>query len=147
MARETNMPPFGEETFNPFKQFNPLKLFKFPGIDMETLLSSYQKNMELVATTQEIAAESTKSIMELQNAYVKKVFDEWNEHLKYCCSQAPLEEKTAHHAETAKATVNQTIEQVQKLNSILAKSSAKMFSSTQKRIKEGVDESMNLQRK
>ena len=56
MTKETNIPPFGAQRFNPFKQF------KLPDVDTETLLSSYQKNMELMNTTQRVVAETTQSI-------------------------------------------------------------------------------------
>lgn len=141
MAKGTNIPPFIEEGLSSFKQF------KFPGVDMETLLSSHQRNMELIATTQQIAAESTKSIMELQNEYLKKVFDQWNEQVKCCCSKAPMEEKTTDQAKAAKAVVNEAVEHTQEFNSIIAKSIEKIGQSVQKRMKEGLEESVNLVKK
>jgi phasin family protein len=147
MAKETNIPPFSEDAFNPFKQFNLFKQFKFPGLDLETLLSNYQRNMELMNSTQQVVVDATKSIMELQNEYIKKVFDQWNEQLKYCCSKAPLEEKTTRQAETTKAALDQAVEHTQGLTSIVAKSNEKIIDSVQKRIKEGLDESLNLAKK
>ena len=109
MAKETNVPPFSEEGFKLFQQFNPFKQFKVPGMDMKSLMSNYQRNIELINATQQVVAEATKSVMELQSEYMKKVFDQWNAQIKYCCSKAPLEEKMAQEAEGAKKAVNQTI--------------------------------------
>jgi len=141
MTKETNIPPFGEEGLGSFKNF------KFPGVDMETLLASYQRNMELMNTTQRIGAETVQSVMELQNQYLKRVFDQWNEQIKYGFSKSPLEEKTTRQAENAKATVDKTIEHVRDVNSIVAKSNEKIIQSVQKRFKEGLDESLNLAKK
>ncbi|HUX80435.1 MAG TPA: phasin family protein [Alphaproteobacteria bacterium] len=139
MDKEKNI--FGEESFNAFKQF------KFPGLDLETLLSNYQRNMELMNSTQQVVVEATKSIMELQNDYFKKVFAQWNEQVKYCCSKAPLEDKTTRQAEATKAALDQAVEHTQGLTSIVAKSNEKIIGSVQKHIKEGLDESLNLAKK
>lgn len=143
MAKETNIPPFGEEGLKLFQQVNPFKQFKAPGMDMGFLMSNYQRNIELINATQQVVAEATKSIMKLQSEYMKKVFDQWNAQVKDCCSQIPLEEKTAHQAEAAKTAVNQTIAHTQELNAIVAKSNEKIIDSVQKRFKEGLDESLN----
>jgi len=147
MAKETNVPPFGEEGFKLFQQFNPFKKFQAPGMDMGILMQNYQRNIELMNATQQVVAEATKSIMELQSEYMKKVFDQWNEQAKYCCSKAPLEEKTAQQAMVAKKAVNQTIEHTQELNAIVTKSNENIMDSIQKRFKEGVDESLNITKK
>ncbi|HUX80675.1 MAG TPA: phasin family protein [Alphaproteobacteria bacterium] len=147
MAKETNIPPFGNAEANPFKQFDAFKQFKFPGLDLETLLLNYQKNMELMNSTQQVAVEATKSIMKLQNDYFKKVFDQWNEQVKCCCSKTPLEDKTTRQAEVTKAALDQAVEHTQGLTSIVAKSNEKIVDSVQKRIKEGLDESLNLAKK
>ena len=147
MVKETNIPPFGSEEANPFKKFDAFKQFKLPGLDLETLILNYQRNIELVNSTQQVVAEATKSIMELQSEYMKKGFDQWNVQVKDCCSKAPFEEKTTHQAEAAKTAVNQTIAHAQEVNSIIAKSSEKIIGSVQKRFKEGLDESAILVKK
>lgn len=141
MAKEANIPPFMEEGLNSFKKF------KFPGADMENLMFIYQKNIELMNATQQIAVETTQSVLELQRQYMKTAFDQWNDQIKYCCSKAPLGEKTAHHAETTKAAVNQIIEHTRELNSIITKSNEKMNESVQKHFKEGLNEFSNQAKK
>ncbi len=138
MAKGTNIPPLGEKGFN---YFNP---FKFPGINMEIFLRSYQNNMEFLNASQQIAIETTKSLIEIQNQYVKKLFNQWNEQVKTRPFQSPLHEKTAFPAEAAKEAVEQTLEHLGELNSILVKSNEKMNESIKKRFKEGLDESLNV---
>ena len=147
MTKETNAPPFGKEWTTSFNQFNPFKQFKFPGVDAGTLLSSAQKNMELIAKAQQLAADSTKSIIDRQNEYCKDAFDQWNEHLKFCCSKAPLEEKTAHHADISKKAIDKTVTHLRDVNSIIAKTHEKIVESVQNRLKESIDESLNLAKK
>lgn len=141
MAKETNVPPFMEEGLGAFKKF------KFPGIDMEKLLSSYRKNLELMSKNQQIVTETTQSLMELQTQYIKNAFDVWSEQVKNCCSKSPLEDKPAQHSEAAKATFDKTIEHLQNVHSVVAKSNEKMNESIQKRLKEGLEESLNMTKK
>lgn len=141
MAKETHIPPFMEEGLNPFKHF------KFPGADIENLMTMYQKNIELMSSAQEIATETTKSVMELQRQYMKRAFDQWNDQVKSYCSKTPLQEKASSHADAAKEAVNQTLEHIQEVNSIIAKSNEQINKSIQKRFKEGLDESLNMAKK
>jgi phasin family protein len=141
MTKETNIPPFMEEGLNSFKKF------KFPGADMGNLISIYQKNMELMNVTQQIAVETTHSVLELQRQYMKTALDQWNNHINSCCSKAPLEEKTAHQAEVAKTAADQIVAHTKALHSIIAKSNEKINETVQKGLKEGIDEFSNVVKK
>ncbi len=141
MTKETFTSSLSEGIFNPFKNV------KGSMLDMETLTAIYQRNLELMNSTQKIAAEATKSIMELQHEYFKRTLDQWNEQIKYCCSKAPLEEKAACHAEASKEALNQTIKHAQEVNSIMVKSNEKALEAIQNRIKEGLDESVKMTKK
>ncbi|MBY0293436.1 MAG: TIGR01841 family phasin [Alphaproteobacteria bacterium] len=141
MAKETNIPPFMEEGFRSFKQF------KFPGADMETLLSTHQRNMELMNAAQKITTETTQTVMDLQKQYFKSIFDQWNDEVKNSFSKAPSEEKTAHQTETAKAAIDQTIKHVRDVNDIIAKSNETIIESIQKHFKESLNNSADLAKK
>ena len=141
MSKNTNTPPFGEEMFNAFKQF------KIPGVDMEALTASHQKNMELLASTQKKVIESTNSIVELQNKYLKKVFDQWNEQLKHNCTQTSFEEKATCHAQSAKEMSERTLEHMKEINTIIVNSNEKILDSIQKHFQESFNDSLNLVKK
>jgi len=141
MAKESNVPPFMEEGLGSFKHF------KFPGVDMEALMESYRKNLELLSKNQQIAIETTESLMELQNQYIKNAFEKWNENVKQCCSKTPLEEKNTQHSKAAEETVDKTMEHLRDINAVIAKSTAKINESIQKRFKEGLEESLNMTKK
>lgn len=134
MTKEAHIPIYMEEYINFLKQF------KFPGSDIGNFIQTYQKNLELMNAAQEIAVETTNTMMGLQRRYMKKTFDQLNDQIKNCCSKAPLNEKTAYSSEAAKATVRQTIEHIQELNSLIAQSNEKLNASIQKRFKENFEE-------
>lgn len=141
MAKEENIPPFGERLFNPFKGMN------YPAFDMKTLTSSCQKNIELMNSNQKIVAEATQSIMALQNQYLKTIFEQGNKGMKNCLSQAPLEEKMTCQSEVTKAMVDKTVEHARDINSIIEKSNENMIESIQTHFKEGLDESADIAQK
>ncbi len=141
MSKDTNIPPFGEEMFNAFKQF------KVPGINMEALVASHQKNMDLLASTQKKAVESTNSIIELQNKYLKRAFDQWNEQLKHNCTKPFFEEKAACHAQAAKEISDRALEQMNDINTIIVQSNEKIIDSIQKHFQESFNDSLNLVKK
>ncbi|MBY0500652.1 MAG: TIGR01841 family phasin [Alphaproteobacteria bacterium] len=141
MIKDTHIPPFMEEGLNAFKQF------KFSGVDTENLMSTYQKNLELMNAAQQITVETAQSVAELHNQFMKNAIAQWNDQIKYCYSKAPLEEKTTYHAEATKAAVDHVIEHTRALNSIIAQSNAKLNETLQKRFKEGLDDSINMTKK
>lgn len=141
MNKNTNIPPFGEEMFTAFKQF------KVPGIDMEALATNHKKNMELLASTQQKAVESTNSIIELQNKYLKKVFDQWNEQLQHNCGKTSFEEKAACHAQSTKEMSDRTLEHLKEINTIIVQSNEKIIDSIQKHFQETFNDSLNIIKK
>jgi phasin family protein len=141
MASASNIHPNMNEGLNFFKQF------KFPGAYMETLVAMQQLNTGLLNETQQIAMETTKSVMDLEQQFMKNAFDQWNEEVKYNISKAPLEEKTTHQAEVAKDAVSQISEHANKLSSILTQSNEKFNETLQKHIKMGMEESSNLSKR
>ncbi len=138
MANDTNLPPFMKKGFDSFKDF------KYPGLNMEVFLEGYQRNIELISATMKIATETTESLMELQNKYIQKAFEQWNEEIKYSMSKAPLDEKTSHQTEVAKSTVDDAIKHAQDVSSILVKTNEKIVESVQTRFKEGQEEVKDL---
>lgn len=141
MAKNTNIPPFMEEGLNAFKKH------KFPGVDMETLLTSYQKNVEFMNAAQQIATETTQSLLELHNKFLLESFEKWNEQLKNNLSTSTPTDKTTQQAESSKAVIDKMIDHAREVHSTVEKSNEKLVNSLQKRIKDSVDESVTLAKK
>src|SRR5579863_277291 len=117
MDKIVNILPFGEEGLKQFQQFSPFKQYKFPGVNTNTLLSSYEQNVEFMNTAQKIATEATQSMMELQKEYFEKVFNQWSEEVMNSFSKNSFEEKITHQAETAKTMVDEMINYGRDINS------------------------------
>jgi hypothetical protein len=126
-----------KSTFPPFfgKEFGSFKMFEFPGVDMDTLLSSYQKNMELMDVSRKITTEATQSLITIQNKYIQKFMGQWNERMKNGFSKVPCEETTAHQAETAKTADNEMLQHLRNTHSIIQQSNKKIIESIQNHFK------------
>lgn len=141
MARESNIPPFLGKEFGSFKNF------KFPGGNMDKLLSGYRKNMELMNATQKIVTETMNSLREGQKQYTQKVISEWHKQVENSLSRVPFEEKTAQHTQAVKTTVDETIQHLRSTNSIISQSNKQIIESIQRRFQEVVDESSEILKK
>lgn len=147
MAKETNIPPFGKEGLKLFQQLNPFKQYKFPEVETDTLLSNYKQNVELINRTQNIATETTQSVIDLHKQSFKKVFDQWNEEIMNSISNKPFEEKMTHQAETAKTLVDEMINHMRDVNVVIAESNKNIIDSIQNHLQEGLNESATLVKK
>jgi hypothetical protein len=137
MTKDTNIPPFMEESMKAFKDF------KFPGNNMQDMMAMYKKNIELMNTTQQIAIEATKAMMELQRNFMQSAFEEWSDQMKTAASKGSFDDP----AQKAKKAMDDTVEHMKELNTIVEKSNEKIKDSFQKRIKESIDETTNLGKK
>lgn len=141
MSKNTNIPPFMEESLNAFKKH------KFPGVDMETLLKSYQKNVEFMNATQQVMAESTQSLLGLHKQFLMEAYEKWNEQLTNAFSASSPADKITEQTEASKAALERMVEHAQDLQSTVEESNKKLMDSFQKRFKDSVDESINLAEK
>lgn len=141
MSKDPYTNPFAGDTFNAFKEA------KLPWFDPELMFSSYKRNMNLITTTQQIAAETTKAVVQLQAQYIKDVLEQLSERTKQNISTASPEEKATQQSEATKASLDQAIDHARNVNTVIAKSNEKIIETVQKRFKEGVDESASMAKK
>ncbi len=141
MSKDPYTNPFAGDTFKAFKEA------KLPWFDPELMFSSYKRNMNLITTTQQIAAETTKAVVQLQAQYIKDVLEQLSERTKQNISTASPEEKATQQSEATKASLDQAIDHARNVNTVIAKSNEKIIETVQKRFKEGVDESASMAKK
>jgi len=141
MTTERQEHSFWTEHMNTFKDIQP------PWLDNELFMTAYRRNMELMNTTQQITAEATKAIMQLQTQYMKYIFDQLGKQTKEGLSTASPEEKAFHQSDLAKQAIDQALEHAREINSIIAKSNDKIIERIQKCAKDGVDESISMAKK
>ena len=139
MNKETNN-FWGEN----FKKWNEAKL---PWLDSDLLLSNYRRNAELINTTQQIVAETTKAVIQLQAQYMKEVFEQANTQTKQNMTMGSPEEKVSRQSDATKRNLDQAVEHTRNLNDILSQSNEKIIENVQKRFKETIDETASMAKK
>jgi hypothetical protein len=105
-------------------------------IEIESLIDGYKRNLELMNTTQQIAVEATKSMIQLQTQYMKQAFDQLSAQARTNCD-VTAHEKKATPSQMGITGVDQVVEQATKINTLLSKSNEKIISNIQKSFKEG----------
>ncbi len=137
MTMDTQFPPFLEET---------LKSLNLPAGNVEAILEIYKKNIELMNTTQQIAIEATNTILELQQKHIQRAIEQWNDQVK-SANRDPADIKIEDTAKATKDKLNETLEHINEVNAVVEKSNKKIKDSFQKRLKESVDEVVELSKK
>src|SRR3990167_6513629 len=115
MSKDTYTNTFWNESLKGWKDA------KLPWLDMELMLSSYRRNMDLINTTQQIVAETTKAVAQLQTQYMKDTFEQMNEQTKQNISMTSPEEKVARQSDATKKNLDQAVEHARNLNEIISK--------------------------
>lgn len=141
MTKNTNFPPFMEEGFGAFKKF------KFPGVDTDTLLTNYQRNLEFMNSAQQTVADTTQSLFGLHKQFLLEAFEQWNEQVANAFSPSSPVDKVAQQTEVSKAAMNRMVGHLQDLKSTVEEANKKLMDSLQKRFKDSADESANLAKK
>lgn len=141
MMKDTFTNPFWNENLKGWKDA------KLPWLDMELMLASYRRNMDLINTTQQIVAETTKAVAQLQTQYMKDIFEQMNEQTKQNISMSSPEEKVARQSDATKRNLDQAVEHTRNLNEIISKSNEQLIENVQKRFKESVDETTSMAKK
>ncbi len=91
--------------------------------------------------------ETTNTIMELQRKHFQRALDQWNEQIKSPSSMDPAKVKIDDAADVTKDHLNKTLEHINEVNSVVEKSTKKIKDSVEKRLKESVDEVVELSKK
>lgn len=138
--KKTFIPPFWEDTLKIFKQA------KVPWLELEPFLANYRRQMELINTTQKIATEATKAIIQLQTQYMKHTFEQLSKRARHNFSTSS-NDKTTQQADLAKAKIDEAIDHARELNSILLKSNDQIIESFKKSTKDSIDKSTSIAKK
>lgn len=141
MTKETFTNPFSAENFKGFKDV------KLPWLDSEFILSNYRHNMNLINSTQQIAADTTKAIMQLQAQYMKDVFEQLGEQTRQNISTFSQKERATKQSEGAKTAIDHAIEHARNVNTLISQSNEKIIENVQKRFNEGVEETAAMAKK
>jgi phasin family protein len=128
---------------NPFTDFDFSKFageFKFPMVNVESIVESNRKNFAAFTTAGTSAVESLKTIAQRQGDMVRAALEDLSKHGSEVLAAATVEEKAAKQIDFAKKSYDAVVANAKELGELYAKSQTEAFSVINERIAELTDE-------
>ena len=128
---------------NPFADFDFSKIageFKFPMINVETIVEATRKNFAALTTANTTAVESMKAIAQRQGDMVRAAMEDFSKHGSDVLSAATVEEKAAKQIDFAKKSYELAVANTKELADLYTKSSTEAFEALSARVAELTEE-------
>jgi phasin family protein len=122
---------------NPFVDFDFSKIageFKFPTMNVETVVETSRKNFAAVTTASTAAVESRKTIATRQGDMFRAALEDFSKHGSDVLSAATVEEKIAKQIDFAKKSYDLAVTNTRELAELYAKGQAEALETLSARV-------------
>lgn len=115
--------------------------FKFPGVNVESLVQAQRKNFEAIAAANQLALEGYQAVAKRQADIVRESIEEFTKvGQELTATGTAPDVRLAKQAELAKAGFEKGLSNARELGEILMKSNTEAFGVISKRVAEALDE-------
>ena len=128
---------------NPFADFDFTKIageFKFPAVNVETIVETTRKNFAALTTVSTAAVESMKTIAQRQGDMVRAAMEDFSKHGSEVLAAATVEEKAIKQIDFAKKSYEMAIANTKEIADMVGKSQADAFAALSARVAELTEE-------
>ncbi len=128
---------------NPFTDFDFSKFageFKFPTLNVESIVESNRKNFAAFTTASTSTVESLKAIAQRQGDMIRAAFEDFSKHGSEVLAAATVEEKTAKQIDFAKKSYDVALANAREIGELYTKGQTEAFGVINERIAELTDE-------
>ena len=128
---------------NPFADFDFSKIagvFKFPMVNVESVVETGRKNFAAMTTASTAAVESMKTIAQRQGDMVRAAMEDFSKHGSEVLAAATVEEKAAKQIDFAKKSYELALANAKELTELYSKSHAEALATLSGRVSELTDE-------
>jgi phasin family protein len=128
---------------NPFTDFDFSKIagdFKFPAVNVETVVETSRKNFAAVTTASTAAVESMKTIATRQGDMFRAAMEDFSRHGSDVLSAATVEEKIAKQIDFAKKSYDVAITNTRELAELYTKGQAEALETLSARVADLTEE-------
>jgi phasin family protein len=128
---------------NPFTDFDFSKIageFKFPTLNVESIVETNRKNFAAVTSASSSAVESLKAIAQRQGDMLRAAMEEFSRHGSEVLAAATVEEKAAKQIDFAKKSYDAAVANTRELADLYTKGQTEAFAALNERIAELTDE-------
>jgi phasin family protein len=128
---------------NPFADFDFSKIageFKFPMVNVETVVETGRKNFAAMTTASTAAVESMKTIATRQGDMFRAAMEDFSKHGSDVLSAATVEEKIAKQIDFAKKSYDLAITNTKELAGLYTKGQTEAFETLSARVADLTEE-------
>ena len=128
---------------NPFTDFDFSKFageFKFPTVNVESIVESNRKNFAAFTTASTSTVEALKAIAQRQGDMIRAAFEDFSKHGSEVLAAATVEEKTAKQIDFAKKSYDVALANAREIGELYTKGQTEAFGVINERIAELTDE-------
>jgi phasin family protein len=128
---------------NPFTDFDFSKFageFKFPMVNVESIVESNRKTFAAFTTASTSTVEALKAIAQRQGDMIRAAFEDFSKHGSDVLAAATVEEKTAKQIDFAKKSYDVALANAREIGELYTKGQTEAFGVINERIAELTDE-------
>lgn len=114
--------------------------FKFPGVDVEQVMTSQRKNVEALTAANQLALEGYQAILRRQGEILRQTLEQANTMVSEMMVVGTPEEKVARNADMVKTAFEKTLANTRELAEMAAKSNGEAADVLNRRVSESLDE-------
>ncbi len=113
---------------------------KIPGVDLQAILASQQKNLNALAEANRAALAGAQAIAQKQAEHIRQAVTEAAEAAKAATTSPAAKEFATHQVELTKQALDKAVSHLQEVADIAAKAHAQVTETVNKRVAEGLEE-------
>ncbi len=154
MAKKANNPFFDFDIANVMGNFDPTKAveeftkyaeqYKVPGLDVDAIVASQQKNVEAITAANKTALEGLQAVAARQADLLKQAMESASTAVESISVSGTPQDAAAKQAELVKATFEKALSDMKEIAEIVAKSNSEAAETINGRISESLEEVKSL---
>lgn len=115
--------------------------FKMPNIDMNAIMDSYKKNLEVLGLINKMSIEVCNGITKLQSAFVKQMMTDMGSIWENAGKPSDM---VTRFNEVARDTVEKAIGNSKQISEMIVSTNKELSAAITKRVKDSVEEAKNI---
>ena len=114
--------------------------FKLPGVDVESVLASQQKNIQALTAANQLALEGFQAVVRRQSEIVRQTMEQTSSMVSELLAAGSPEDKVAKQADLVKLAFEKALSNARELAELVAKSNSEAADVINKRVSESLEE-------
>ena len=133
--------PFFDVDMSKFTDVSKLMSeFKLPGVDVESVVASQQKNIQALTAANQLAFEGFQAVVRRQSEILRQTMEQTSSMVSELMAAGSPEDKVAKQADLVKLAFEKALANARELAELVAKSNSEAADVINKRVSESLEE-------